>query len=157
MDQSPGRIPDARIIRFIRQHHIFTLATSWDNKPWCACCFYVYLAELNLFIFTSDTNTIHGSQMILNDYVSGNIALETRIIGKIKGIQFKGKAWILDENQLKFARKAYLMKFPIAALMDTQLWGLQPDHIKMTNNHFGIGKKLIWNRLIENGGSMGIY
>jgi uncharacterized protein YhbP (UPF0306 family) len=51
----------------------------------------------------------------------------------------------LEGDELKKARSAYLKRFPIARLMpDLNLWILSPDFIKMTDNRFGFGKKLIW-------------
>ncbi len=38
--------PDKKITEFILKHHVLTLATSADNSPWCANCFYVYSCSL---------------------------------------------------------------------------------------------------------------
>ena len=107
---------DERILTFIDEHHVLTLAVSNNNLPWCASCFYVYLREKNLFVFTSDPDTRHIRDIIQgnNHEVAGTIALETKITGKIRGIQFSGPIRKLSGNELKFARKAYLEKFPIA-------------------------------------------
>jgi uncharacterized protein YhbP (UPF0306 family) len=136
---------DERIITYIAEHHVFTLATSNNNKPYTASCFYVYLPELNMFVFTSDTTTKHIADTIEQAYVAGAIALETSIIGKIRGIQFCGFIKKLEEKELKEAKKAYIHKFPIAILAKTTLWGIIPDFIKMTDNRLGFGKKLIWD------------
>jgi len=42
---------DKRIIDFIKAHHLLTLATSKDNTPYCANCFYVYDEKKNWLIF----------------------------------------------------------------------------------------------------------
>jgi uncharacterized protein len=139
--------PDERILKFINEHHVLTLAVVNKNLPWCASCFYVYLPERNLFVFTSDPDTRHISDVIQsNNYqVAGAIALETRITGKIRGIQFSGTIRELGGEELKTGKKAYYEKFPIARLSKLFLWGLEPGFIKMTDNRLGFGKKLIWH------------
>jgi uncharacterized protein len=117
--------PDARILSFIQEHHVLTLAVSNDNIPWCASCFYAYLEESNLFVFTSDHDTRHISDFIqsTSELVAGAIALETKITGKIRGIQFSGPMRELAGKELKIAKKAYLDRFPIARLEKIGLMG----------------------------------
>lgn len=137
---------DNRIISFIIEHHILTLATSNNNKPYCASCFYVYIEDKNMFVITSDFKTKHIKDVEKQNVVAGAIALETTMIGKIQGIQFTGIMKLLTKNDLKIANKAYINKFPLAILKDTTLWGIFPDFIKMTHNRLGFGKKLIWRK-----------
>jgi len=80
---------DRRIVRFFRKHHVLTIATSVENEPWCANCFYVYLEEENTLVFTTDIDTRHGKEFIKNPLVAGSVVLETMVIGKIRGIQFQ--------------------------------------------------------------------
>jgi len=135
---------DKRIITFFKKHHVLTVATSAGNEPWCANCFYVYLEEENGLVFTSGNDTRHGKEFAENDLVAGSVVLETSVIGKIQGIQFQGKVSEPDGELLSAARRAYLMRFPFAALMDTNLWVVQLTLIKMTDNRLGFGKKLMW-------------
>ncbi len=135
---------DQSIIEFIGQHHIFTLATSCNNQPWCSTCFYIYLKENNMFVFLSDKGTRHVNEMEIQSTVSGAIALETRIIGRIRGIQFSGTVTELKGDELRKGKTAYLKAFPYAIFKKTIVWGLVPDMIKMTDNRLGFGKKLIW-------------
>lgn len=138
---------DPRIIEFIQEHHVLTLATSKENQPYTASCFYVFVEKEEFFIFTSDIDTRHGEEMRLNPNVAANVALETTMVGKIQGIQVCGKVNILQGEELRFARKAYHHKFPVSRLADLTLWALKPQSIKMTHNRLGFGKKLIWNCL----------
>ncbi len=82
---------DSRIIRFFRKHHVLTIATSSGSEPWCANCFYVYLEEENALVFTSDSETRHGREFLMNSLVAGSVVLETMVLGKIQGIQFQGR------------------------------------------------------------------
>jgi len=135
---------DNRIIKFFSKHHVLTIATSSGNEPWCANCFYVYLENENSLVFTTDSDTRHGMEFLANPSVAGTVVLETMIVGKIRGIQFRG---IVSEPQGQLRNKsksAYLKRFPVAALMDTRLWIVKLSYIKMTDNRLGFWKKLIW-------------
>ncbi|MGE5424544.1 MAG: hypothetical protein ACM3N9_04225 [Syntrophothermus sp.] len=139
---------DNKILDFISEHHILTLAVSFQDRPWCATCFYVYLQEKNLFVFTSDDDTRHIRDFIAsgNSMAAGAIALETKMVGNIRGIQFAGSMRKLAGQELDEAKKAYVRAFPVAMLAHLELWGLEPEEIKMTDNRFGFGKKLIWRK-----------
>jgi uncharacterized protein len=138
-----NELPD-RIIKFIKKHHLLTLATMDENGPWCCSCFYTFIKEENLFVITSDIKTKHIQNIRNSKNVAGTIALETKIIGKIRGIQFSGTLEELEDDKLKIAKKAYLKRFPIARLMETTLWGISLKYVKMTDNRLGFGKKIIW-------------
>jgi hypothetical protein len=139
-------LPEKRITDFIHKHHIFTLATSCNNIPYTSTCFYVYMAELNLFVFTSDFGTRHVDELLAQPLVAGAVALETTMIGKIQGIQFTGISALLEGELYEKAQSAYLKKFPIAGFKKLVLWSIEPGFIKMTHNRLGFGTKLIWER-----------
>ncbi len=139
-------IPGNKIVGFIKEHHVLTLATSVKNVPYCANCFYVYLEDENMFVFTSDNDTKHVQDVLQNSYVGGSVVLETSIIEKIQGIQFNGKMYLPRGDLKKKAKKTYMKRYPFAVLMKTQLWIVELDFIKLTDNHLGFGKKLIWKK-----------
>jgi uncharacterized protein YhbP (UPF0306 family) len=135
---------DSRIIKFFRKHHVLTVSTTVNNEPWCASCFYVYLEEENALVFTSDRDTRHGTEFLKNPLVAGTVVLETMIIGRIRGIQFQGIISEPEGDLLERAKRRYLRRFPVAALMDTRLWVVKLTLIKMTDNRLGFGKKILW-------------
>jgi uncharacterized protein len=135
---------EERIVKFFRKHHVLTIATTVEDKPWCANCFYVYLEEENAVVFTTDINTHHGQDFIKNPMVAGSVVLETLLIGKIRGIQFQGIVSEPKDKMLQKAKSAYLKRFPVAILLETHLWIVDLTYIKMTDNRLGFGKKLIW-------------
>ncbi len=140
---------DERIVSFLTEHHVLTLATSVNAMPYCANCFYVYLEKENILVFASDTPTKHAQDALKNSYVAGSVVLETSTVGKIQGIQFNGEMKVLEGEQRTLANKAYLKRFPYAILKKTELWSIEPEFIKMTDNRLGFGKKLIWGALRE--------
>jgi len=139
---------DQRIVKMIQRHHIFTLATSADNMPYCSTCFYAYEKEDNVFIFTSEKDTRHIAEAMQQSKVAGAIALETKIIGKIRGIQFTGEIKEIAGDELKKYLKIYLNRFPYVApfIKDTSFWIIVPELLKLTDNNLGFGKKLIWKK-----------
>jgi len=137
---------DSHINKFIKKHHVLTLATAFDNEPWTANCFYAWMEEENAFIFTSDSNTRHISDLSQGDRVAGSVVLETKVVGRIRGIQFTGRLFEPWGELLQRSKKAYLKRFPYAALMKTQLWVLEVNYVKMTDNRLGFGKKLEWGK-----------
>ena len=137
---------DQQIIDFINEHHLLTLATSKGTIPYCCNVFYIYDVANNQFIFSSDTKTKHAKDFTLNPKVAGSIALETKEVAKIQGIQLLGEIIELKGEDLKVAKKQYLQAFPCARLMEIHLWAMQLAFIKMTHNRLGFGKKLIWEK-----------
>jgi uncharacterized protein YhbP (UPF0306 family) len=137
---------DSSVVKFIRKHHVLTIATTVENEPWCANCFYVYLENENTLVFTTDPETRHGKEFLTNKFVAGSVVLETPVIGKIRGIQFQGIVSEPEDELFENARKSYLKRFPVAMLMDTHLWIVELTLIKMTDNRLGFGKKIIWTK-----------
>ena len=137
---------DKKIIHFIRKHHVLTLATSSDNKSYCCSCFYVYIEDGNKFLITSDKDTRHIADAMKQPYVSGAIALETTMVGKIQGIQFTGIMTELKGDHLAKAKTDYIKRFPVAAFAELLIWRIDPDFIKFTDNRLGFGKKMIWEQ-----------
>ena len=138
--------PEKRVVDFIKEHHVLTLATSVGNQPYCANCFYSYLEDDNILVFSSDEGTRHIDDVRENNLVAASIVLETKTIGKIQGAQIMGKLIEADGDLLKKVKKAYLRRFPYAILKSTKLWVFDVSYIKMTDNRLGFGKKLIWER-----------
>ena len=132
---------DERFIKFIKKHHVLTLATvNGEGMPYVANCFYAFDAKRNLFVFTSDLATRHGAEMAANSSVALSIVLETRIVGRVQGLQVAGMALRGDDE----ARKCYIKRFPYAAAADLELWMVEPTMMKLTDNTLGFGKKLVW-------------
>lgn len=137
---------DEKIVSFIRKHHVLTLATAADNVPWCSNMFYAYMPGENLFVFTSDDHTRHASEASANDTVAASVVLETRTVGKVQGLQISGKIKKAEEIGEGSSRikKAYIKKYPYAAVADLNLWVLEPEYYKLTDNTLGFGKKIVW-------------
>ncbi|HIG32019.1 MAG TPA: hypothetical protein EYQ09_01050 [Flavobacteriales bacterium] len=139
-------MPDKRIIDFIKNHHLLTLATSKDDAPYCCNVFYVYNEKNNSLIFSSETKTKHAIDFIDNPNVAASISLETKDIDKIQGVQLLGRVIEPKGEEINNATKLYLKGFPYAQKMKLYLWEMKLTFIKMTHNKLGFGKKLIWEK-----------
>ena len=139
-------MPDKCIIEFIKRHHLLTLATSKDNTPYCCNVFYVYNEKNNSLIFSSDIKTKHATDFIDNPNVAASIALETKDVEKIQGVQLLGRITDPKGEEIDNATKQYLKEFPYAKKMEPYLWEMKLTFIKMTNNTLGFGKKIIWQK-----------
>lgn len=93
------------------------------------------------FVVATDIQTLHGINAFQNTTVAGTVALETKTIGKIQGIQFVGN---MTQENVNY--ELYYKTFPYALAMNPTLWSIRLNLIKMTDNTFGFGKKLIWKR-----------
>lgn len=134
---------DKKIEKFIKAHHVLTLATAThDGEPYCCNCFFAYDNESAAFIFTSGKETHHAQMMAQNNRVAASIVLETRTVGKIQGLQITGRIEAAQEGD----KMLYIKRFPYTAVADLTLWRLEADFMKLTDNTLGFGKKLIWQR-----------
>lgn len=132
---------DERFAKFIAKHHVLTLATvNSQGKPYVANCFYAYDKRRNRFVFTSDLTTRHGQEMAENRRVALSVVLETRVVGRVQGLQVEGIAEQGDEE----AKRTYIKRFPYAAVAPLTLWMVEPTMLKLTDNTLGFGTKLIW-------------
>lgn len=74
----------------------------------------VWLEVENCFVFTSDGTTKHVQDVLINSNVAGSVVLETSIVGKIQGIQFRG---ITNSHLVRFevADNSFVESNPHAA------------------------------------------
>jgi hypothetical protein len=105
--------------------------------------FFAYDEQEIAFIVASDPITEHMNNIVKNINVAGTVALETKTVGKIQGIQFAGTISLAENTRSK---DLYWERFPYARLMNPTLWIIRLDEIKMTDNTLGFGKKMSWNR-----------
>jgi len=130
-----------KISAFIEQHHVMSLATTYDGELSACSLFYAYHQEKRAFIVASSEDTTHIQHILHNSNVAGNILLETKKVGEIKGLQFRGEFTLLKENALKLH---YFKALPYALALNPTLWQIEVDSFKLTDNSLGFGKKLIW-------------
>ena len=133
-----------KIDSFLQKHHVLSLATS-DLTELSVCnLFYVFNLEKLSFVVASSDETTHIKNIMKSSQVAGGVVLETKIIGKIQGAQFRGEFLVLEDEALK---KSYFSRFPYAIAMNPKLWQIKVSYFKFTDNTLGFGKKIIWQDL----------
>lgn len=123
-----------------------TLSTLSDGLPYCSNLFYAVLLGDGELVFTSSLSTEHGKNMVVESRVAGSIVLETKVVGKIRGLQLSAEVSQPTGEKLAQARSAYLKRFPYAVFADLELWCFKITKAKLTDNRLGFGKKDIWSR-----------
>ncbi len=130
-----------KINTFIQEHHVLTLATSTNDEISACSLFYAYDEEAKIFVIASSEETLHIQHIKHNNHIAGNILLETKEVGKIQGLQFRGT---IEENRDKLFSQLYFKAFPYALALNPKLWMIHVDFLKLTDNRLGFGKKIIW-------------
>ena len=136
----PNRISD-----FILENEVMTIATSSQNIPYCATVFYVFLPDKNLMVFMSDIITRHMQDALSNKIIAGTIIAKDVNISNVKGFQFTGNFFKREPDLKEECTSKYLWAFPMAILHKSSLWTVEFTFLKLTDNHLGFGKKIIWN------------
>ena len=135
-----------KINAFIAEHHVMSLATAADGEISACSLFYAYDTEIKSFVVASSDETTHIKHIEQNAFIAGNILLETKSVGKIQGLQFRGSFIELQDKELK---SLYFKTFPYALALSPKLWQIKVDYFKMTDNRLGFGKKIIWQEVSE--------
>jgi uncharacterized protein len=137
---------DLNIESFITEQKNLSFCTSVNDNPYCASCFYAFVAEGNYLVFKSKRNTKHIANALVNDQVAGTIIPDISKVGTVKGIQLTGKFISPTGDLLKKAQSLYYSKFPFAISIPGEIWSIELLTVKMTNNKLGFGKKLFWSK-----------
>lgn len=136
--------PLQAIARYLQKQHV--LAVCGGNPVWCANCFYVFNAEKVVFWLMTEEKTRHGSQFTNDPQVAGTISGQPKSVMLIKGVQYAGSVRLLQDEEEKNARKAYIKRFPVAAAAKAPIWEIVVNELKMVDNALGFGHKVIWQR-----------
>jgi uncharacterized protein YhbP (UPF0306 family) len=132
---------DSKIVEFVSLHHLLSLATCSNNKPWIANCFYAFDKNNFRFIIASDKKTLHMQNLLKNPNFSATIALETKEVGKIQGLQLRG----IVKKASSREKTLYFKTYPYAIALKPTLWSLHVEYLKFTDNRLGFGHKLELN------------
>jgi uncharacterized protein YhbP (UPF0306 family) len=136
-----------RIDKYISQQTCANVCCVDDkNNPYCFSCFYSYNAEDGLMYYKSENDTAHSKFLLQNPVIAGTILPDKLNFLQIKGVQFEGKVLSMEDPLSQHATTHYYKKHPIALTMPGEIWTIQINHIKFTDNSFVFGEKISWNR-----------
>ena len=135
-----------QIVAFFNDSSVVTIATSIDDQPYCAACYFAYVPEAQLLVFKSDSDTKHIENALENNLVAGSILPDKIVKALPKGIQFTGEFFKAEDEIGEKAKWAYLNKFPVASIFRGDIWVIALTKVKFTDNTLVFGKKLLWER-----------
>jgi uncharacterized protein len=136
-----------RIDAFIRKQTVLSLCSvDGENEPYCFSCFYSFNSKDFLLHFKSSLTAYHSQLLLKNAQVAGTILPDKLNKLAIKGIQLSGYVLPFSNPLAVNAASEYHKKFPFALAIPGEVWTIQIDKIKMTDNTIGFAKKITWER-----------
>jgi uncharacterized protein len=140
-------IMNPSIIRFIQKQKTATVSCVNELcEPYCFSCFYYFNPDKQLLYFKSSASVYHSKLILERPRVAGTILPDKLNVLAIKGIQFTGVVLNAFDALCSDATEQYHKKFPFAKAMPGEVWTIQVNSIKMTDNTLSFGKKLTWER-----------
>jgi uncharacterized protein len=138
-----------RIEQFMDRQRVATFCCVDEaHQPYCFTCFYVLDKEHHLLIFKSGMATTHAQLLMKNPSIAGTIQPEKLNPLAIKGVQFRGKV-IFDDIMRQAAKTLYHKKYLFASTVPGEIWCVQLDSVKMTDNTLHFAKKILWEAGVE--------
>ena len=135
------------ISRFIKDSKIASICCIENcNAAYCFHCFYVFDEENKLLFFKSSAHTHHSQLLSKNENVAGSILPAKTDFLALKGVQFTGRVLSGDFPGNINPAKFYHSKLPLALTKPGEVWCIQLETVKMTDNSNVFGKKLHWER-----------
>lgn len=134
---------DERIVKFLKKIHLASVCVIDDEgQPYAFSAFYAF-DEVNFsFLLASSHESSHVKFLKNSKLVAGTVAFDTKIVGKIEGVQFQG---VMGEASAS-EREIYFKRFFYAKAMDPKIWCINIEKLKFTSNVLGFGKKIKWER-----------
>jgi uncharacterized protein YhbP (UPF0306 family) len=142
---------DKRISNFIEQQKTATICClDESNDPYCFTVFFVFDKTEKRLLFKSSGSANHSKWLLRKKAVAGTILPDKLDLLAIRGVQFVG-CMMNSVDPSGTAWSQYHKKLPLAIAMPGEVWTIQLESIKLTDNSFGIGRKILWNREVDAG------
>ncbi len=130
------------ILDLLEEQFVAGIAVCNETNSWSFNCFYAYEFFPLRIIFMSGESR-HTRLLNNSPSISGTIFNNNRSIQMIKGIQFTGTARRVIDNVLS-VRNVYESRFPESKNIPGQLWVIDPEYVKLTDNSVHFGYKFDW-------------
>jgi uncharacterized protein YhbP (UPF0306 family) len=142
---------DERVLKYLQAHHVVTLATLGDAKPWAAAVFYVN-ERFTLYWLSAPTSR-HSFELARNPQVAATIQEDCSDWSRIKGVQMEGLAAEISGDEVKWVRALYEDKYPlignlsrapasiVAALAKVSWYKLVPERLWFIDNSVAFGHR----------------
>lgn len=134
-----------RIKEFIKKQTCASICIiNEKGNPHCFSCFYAFNSLDKLLYFKSSPDSYHLNLIKSNPGIAGTILPDKLNKLMIKGIQLQGQVLEHHHPMAKDATVNYHKKFPFAMTIKGDVLTIHLTDIKMTDNSFGVGKKILW-------------
>lgn len=117
-----------------------------ENNPYCFSVFYVFDRVERRLYFKSSNSSNHAHYLLQHKKIAGTIVPDRLNMLAIRGLQFTGTIMEDGIALVHHASGEYHKRFPYALAMPGNVWTIQVEKIKMTDNTIGIGHKVCWQR-----------
>lgn len=137
-----------RVLAYLSNHQVMTLATVGDNGVWAAAVFYANHG-FDLY-FLSAGHTRHGLNIQAQPQVAATIQEDYQDWQAIRGIQLEGHVMVLTGEMRDTAVTLYRRKYPFIAQDDPQIqkglarvnwYHLKPERLYFIDNSLGMGHR----------------
>jgi len=141
----------ARVLEYLRAHHVMTLATHGNEGPWAAAVFYVN--DGFTLYFLSAPKSRHSMNVAANARIAATIQEDYADWPQIKGVQLEGVASEISGDDELRARAHYGAKFAVvgkvakapaaivAALAKVRWYRVVPERLHFVDNSRGFGHR----------------
>lgn len=135
------------IVDFIKENKIAAVCCNdANNIPYCFHCFYAFDEKNCLLFFKSSSQTFHAKLLSENPYIAGSILPGKIELLALKGIQLSGTVLYKEIPDHINPAAYYHKRFPLSLAKPGDVWCIQLEMVKMTDNTNVFGKKLTWNK-----------
>lgn len=141
----------ARVLEYLRAHHVMTLATHGADGPWAAAVFYAN-DGLTLY-WLSAPSSRHSVNLARSSRAAATIQEDYADWPGVKGVQLEGIASEISGAEEKRARTLYGEKFPvvgklsqapasiIAAMAKVRWYRIVPARLYFIDNSVAFGHR----------------
>lgn len=144
-----------RILTFLAEHHVMTLATVGPDGPWAAAVFYAS-EDLRLY-FLSAPSTRHAQHLAAHPRVAASIQRDYDDWPGIRGLQLVGEVHLVESGDQARVRGLYQQRFPLIgggagvprkileALDKIRWYEFRPCDIYLIDNRLGFAHREHWS------------
>jgi hypothetical protein len=141
----------ARVLEYLRAHHVMTLATHGVEGPWAAAVFYAN-DGFTLYWLSAPASR-HSVNLVRSPRVAATIQEDYADWPEIKGLQLEGIACEISGDEERKARKLYGDKYPVvgmlgkapapivAAMAKVRWYRIVPERLYFIDNSVAFGHR----------------
>lgn len=141
----------SRVLAFLGEHHVMTLATVGADGPWAAAVFYAH-EDLRLYFLSSPTSR-HAECLAADPRAAATIQRDYNDWPGIRGLQLKGTVREVAAEDEARVRALYQRRYPLIgggagvprkileALDKIRWYELVPEDIYLIDNTLGFAHR----------------